>query len=159
MIQPRSSAGGSPHLPLESASLRSGSRMPPPQASSRSRQGTPGLRRKRPCRVRWPLWYKMITRRCGGGGIGRRKGLKIPRSARTVRVRFPPSAPSSSPAPGDSDYDDGASFDRVSGLAPLGGRKGMWELRGKSRQLETVRQSIVADGAFDGYQDRLLGPA
>src|ERR1019366_2824692 len=30
---------------------------------------------------------------CGGGGTGRRKGLKIPRSARTVRVRFPPSAP------------------------------------------------------------------
>ncbi len=32
---------------------------------------------------------------CGGGGTGRRKGLKIPRPARAVRVRFPPSAPQS----------------------------------------------------------------
>ncbi len=30
---------------------------------------------------------------CGGGGTGRRKGLKIPWAARPVWVRFPPSAP------------------------------------------------------------------
>ena len=30
---------------------------------------------------------------CGGGGTGRRKGLKIPFPFREVRVRFPPSAP------------------------------------------------------------------
>ena len=31
---------------------------------------------------------------CGGGGTGRRKGLKIPCPARDVPVRFRPSAPS-----------------------------------------------------------------
>ena len=35
----------------------------------------------------------IIIKVCGGGGTGRRKGLKIPCPVRDVRVRFPPSAP------------------------------------------------------------------
>ena len=34
---------------------------------------------------------------CGGGGTGRRKGLKIPCPSRDVPVRFRPSAPLSLP--------------------------------------------------------------
>src|ERR1700688_4769749 len=42
----------------------------------------------------WSLVYKLVGVKCRDGEIGRRSGLKIRRSERTVGVRFPLPAPS-----------------------------------------------------------------